>query len=218
MSAMTPDPTPATWITIESTPEGLATRSVALIALIVVSVVLGLAFRDGMSAYHRGFQRAAVRSIGREAPPDWIETTWLCAICRSVNVRSAVRCASCRSARGQAEAIRVVREAEPDVIPESIDGAGARVTLEHNGVAHQAPLETHWRILVNGRVFGSAAQREGAIALLRAVRGSDIVFFDPRGAGIMTFPVGDLIAALERSRSPLRVPCPEMLEPLAIRR
>lgn len=206
---MTPEPT--TWVTIETTTDGMAIRTVVLLLIVLASIVLGVAFRAGITAYFRGFGRAFTRALGREAPPEWLVTEWLCGACRTVNVRAASRCLCCKSSRAAHEMHTTAPELAPDVIPSVIDGTGRRVTLEHNRAAHRDPGGGHWRMRIDGRVIGSAALRDGALALLRVVHGTDTVLFDAHGAGVASFRLPELIAAFERPALPLSVPCPEGL-------
>jgi hypothetical protein len=206
---MTPEPT--TWVTIESTTDGMAIRAVVLLLIALTSVVLGIAFRDGITAYFRGFGRAFARALGREAPPEWLVTEWLCGACRSVNVRAASRCSRCKASRAENEVHATAPEMATDVIPTAIDGTARRVTLEHNGAAHRDPGGGHWRLRIDGRVTGSAALRDGALALLRVVHGTDTVLFDAHGSGVAAFRLGELISAFEGPALPLKVPCPEGL-------
>jgi hypothetical protein len=208
---MTPEPAPPTWVTIDTSPDGMAIRLVVLLLIAAVSIMLGLAFRDGVMAYLRGFRRAAIRALGKEPPPDWIVTDWLCGACLSINVRAATRCRSCRSGRVENEVKEPVGSAPADVIPGSIDGTGKRVALEHSRAAHRDPHQVHWRLRVDGRVMGSACLRDGALALLRAVHGADIVLFDQHDSGLVPYRLDDLISAFERPALPLNEPCPEAL-------
>jgi hypothetical protein len=186
---------------------------VALLVIAIASIVLGLAFRNGITAYFRGFGRAAARALGQETPPDWLVTEWICGACRSVNVRTASRCARCKSGRAGNEMVAAAATTGPDLIPKSIDGAGRRVTLEHNRAAHRGPGGGHWRLRIDGSVVGSAALRDGALGLLRVVHGTQIVHFDAHGTGAARYRIADLINAFEGPALPINVPCPEAHQP-----
>jgi len=48
-----------------------------------------------------------------------------------------------------------------------------------------------------------------ALALLRAVEGTEAVLFDPNGSGHSLYSLPGLIAAFEGPKLPLSAPCPE---------
>jgi hypothetical protein len=99
---------------------------------------------------------------------------------------------------------------EPDIIPASIPaGSSATVVLEHNPAAHLDGLNGHWRLRVNGVIVGSAARRDGVLAMLRAVEGADAALFDPNDSGYARYALPALIAAFEKPKLPLSAPCPE---------
>ena len=101
-------------------------------------------------------------------------------------------------------------DADPDIIPNEIQaGLGSAVTLEHNDAAHAQGMTAHWRLRVNSVVVGTAATRDGALQLLRAVRGADVVLFDPKGMGYAPYPLPALINAFEGAKLPYAGPCPE---------
>ena len=59
-------------------------------------------------------------------------------------------------------------------------------------------------------MVGSAASREGALALLRALDGVDVVSSTSAGTGTSRrIRLADVIARFEAPRFPLDVPCPE---------
>lgn len=87
------------------------------------------------------------------------------------------------------------------------------MTLEHDARAHTDGLSRHWRLRVDGVIVGSAARRDGALALLRAVDGADVVRYDLRGTGVAEYPLPALIAAFEGPKLPVAGPCPEAVRP-----
>jgi hypothetical protein len=102
------------------------------------------------------------------------------------------------------------RSGEADIVPAQIEAPdGSVIVLEHNAAAHADGLVGHWRLRVNGAILGTAARRDGALALLRAVQGTDAVLFDPNGAGYAPYSRSALIAAFEAPRLPISAPCPE---------
>lgn len=86
---------------------------------------------------------------------------------------------------------------------------GTVVTLVHHPGAHLDPSEAHWQLRVGGRMVGSAARRDGALALLRALDGAAVISLDVRGTGTSPYRIEDVIARFEGQRFPLDVPCPE---------
>jgi hypothetical protein len=101
-------------------------------------------------------------------------------------------------------------EVRPDWIPERIEvPPAAVVTLVHDPGAHLDPSEAHWQVCVGGRMVGSAARRDGALALLRTLDGAEVVHLDVRGTGAAQYRLEDVIARFEGQRFPLDVPCPE---------
>lgn len=208
---MTPVPSELveSWVPRSDTPDAMAGR--LLIALLVVGI--GAAFAAsltrGAADYRRGLAGALRRAI-RPEPPAWIRTEWICGSCRSVNNARAPRCARCRRERTVVELSFTPAPTLPDQIPAEIAvPRGSRLTLEHNPAAHADGLTGHWRLRVNGVVVGSAARRDGALALLRSVGGADTIMFDPRETGFSTYRLSDLVAAFERPRLPVDVACPE---------
>lgn len=83
------------------------------------------------------------------------------------------------------------------------------VRLLHDPAAHAEPSAAHWKVTVGRQMVGSAARRDGALALLRAIDGTDTITLDVRGTGAAEFRLTDLIARFEGRRFPLDVPCPE---------
>lgn len=148
--------------------------------------------------------------IGRPEPPPWIQDHWACSRCRSVNPRFAERCQRCRAPRTSAEIAMPPPVTVPDIIPIEILAAGALVRLEHDALAHDDGLVGHWRMRVNGVIVGSAARRDGALELLRALRGAEIVYYDPKGGGVGPYPIAALIDAFEAPALPVAGPCPEL--------
>ena len=158
----------------------------------------------------RRWGSVARRLIGRQPLPPWATGAWACGQCRSVNRAASVVCERCRSRRQQVQLAFGGIATEPDILPERIPaGPGAVVTLEHNEAAHRDGLNGHWRLRVSGVTVGSAARRDGALALLRAVTGAEAVLFDASGAGYAAYALPSLIAAFEQPRLPISVPCPE---------
>ena len=101
-------------------------------------------------------------------------------------------------------------EPRPDWIPDRITAdTGAIVALIHDPGAHVDPGEAHWRLTIGGRMAGSAASRDGALALLRALDGPRNVALDVRGTGPSTYRLSDVIDRFEGPKFPLNVPCPE---------
>jgi hypothetical protein len=101
-------------------------------------------------------------------------------------------------------------EPRPDWIPERIAvPVGDVVALVHDPAAHADPGEAHWRVTIGGRTVGSAARRDGALALLRALDGTGTVALDVRGTGAAAYRLADVIARFEGAHFPLDVPCPE---------
>jgi hypothetical protein len=182
--------------------------------VILLTLIMSLAFfaaRATLGAFSSGrWGVAARRLFGHRRPPPWDTGEWACGRCRSVNRAASVRCERCRAPRAATQITFAGLPTEPDVLPTSIPaGAGAMVTLEHNEAAHRDALNGHWRLRVNGVMVGSAARRDGALALLRAVEGADAVLFDPNGSGYARYALPALIAAFEQSRLPISEPCPE---------
>ncbi len=157
----------------------------------------------------RGAGPATRTLIGRPEPPPWVQDRWACGRCRSINPRYADRCQRCRAPRAGVEIPVPPPATEPDIIPAAIRAAGALVLLEHNAAAHDAGLAGHWRLHVNGVIAGSAARRDGALDLLKALEGAETVYYDPKGNGVGPYPVATLISAFEAPALPLAGPCPE---------
>lgn len=204
------DPEP--WITTDDAPEAMALRAAVFVGLMLASLVLALGFRDLLGRWRRGAGPLARRALGRPAPPPWEHREWLCGGCRSLNAASAARCRTCRTPRATGE-LRLERPAPgaEDQIPARIEAAPpSTVVLEHRAAAHGDGLVGHWRLRVNGVVSGTAAHHGGALALLRALDGPQVVVFDPDGGGHRPFPLAALIAAFEGPRPPIPGPCPEL--------
>ncbi len=81
--------------------------------------------------------------------------------------------------------------------------------MVHDPGAHVDAGAAHWRLMAGGQIVGSAARRDGALALLRALDGVDVVALDTHGTGPATYRLRDVIARFEAPRFPLDVPCPE---------
>jgi hypothetical protein len=206
-----PTESPSTWIPTDATVESATLRVVVFLLIMGLSFLLAVAATGALRAGATRAGPATRRALGRPAPPDpWASGEWACGRCRSVNRPSATTCEGCRAPRASVEIQAAPPVPAPDVIPAGIPaGAAATVTLEHNASAHEDALVGHWRLRVDGVVVGSAAHRDGALALLRAVHGADAVMFDPRGDGYAPYALPSLIAAFEAPRLPVRTPCPE---------
>jgi hypothetical protein len=101
-------------------------------------------------------------------------------------------------------------EPRPDWVPERIEvPIGEIVTLVHDPAAHADPGVAHWRLTVGGRTVGSAAGRDGAVAVLRALDGATTIALDVRRTGPGTYQLADVIERFEAPSFPLDVPCPE---------
>jgi hypothetical protein len=195
----------------DGTPEAIAGRALVFVVIMACAYLLAAAAWGGLGRAARNADRATRRLFGRpRSAPDWDRGSWACGRCRSVNRATTVACERCRAPRADVEIPVVPVATEPDVVPAEIAVPdGSAVTLEHNAAAHDDGLNGHWRLRVNGVILGSAARRDGALALLRAVRGSEVVMFDPKGAGYAAYGRAALIAAFEARSLPLRAPCPE---------
>lgn len=189
----------------------LMDESAARFVTLVVMYTGGMAIAAAFFMVVRGFLRSSRRQINRSRGaerPDWAPGIWLCAHCRSTNHPSARRCTSCHAPR--ADILRDPAEARPDWIPERIDASrGLIVTFAHDPAAHSDPGAAHWQLLVGGHMVGSAARRTGAIALLKALQGTETIAIDVRGTGAATYRLADAIARFEAPRFPIDVPCPE---------
>jgi hypothetical protein len=185
----------------------------ALEQMAVVGGILlaGIALGWAVFAVLGGASRATRRSISQARGadrPEWVPGIWQCASCLTTNREAATRCEKCR--RPREELVHEPVEARPDWIPDRIPAAsGAIVTLIHDPRAHLDPGEAHWRLTVGGRTVGSAANRAGALALLRALDGPRTVALDRRGTGPSTYRLSDVIERFEAPTFPLDVPCPE---------
>jgi len=182
---------------------GMLLVALSLFAGIVVAwavfALLGVTVRRG--------RRSITRARGADRP-DWAPGIWICTSCLSSNTPSATRCERCR--RPREELVERVEPVRPDSIPERIEvPPGAFVSLRHDPEAHTDPGAAHWRLLVGGQTVASAARRDGASAMLRALRGADRVDLDVNGTGARTYRLADVIARFEGARFPLEVPCPE---------
>ena len=199
-----------TWVDTSQTAGGIALRVFVLLAILAFSGLMALGVREALGRMRAGSGGAARRAMGRPAPPPWATGEWACGRCRSFNRQAQVRCTRCGAQRRQVEMTFAPPEPEADVIPEEIAaGPGALVVLEHDPAAHTRALAGHWTLRVNGVTAGSASTRDGALALLRALGGTERVMFDPKGLGLAPYPLGAVIAAFEGRKLPITSPCPE---------
>ena len=203
-----PDPSLDTWIPLGGDGGSVATRAIVFIMLMAIAGSAAVWF---MHALRDGRLGAMTRRLlGRPLPQPWATGEWACGQCHTANRASSQACARCRSPRAAVELAFADVPAEPDILPVSIPaGAGSTVVLEHNSAAHTDGLNGHWRLRVNGVIVGSAARRDGALAMLRAVEGADAVLFDPSGAGYAAYALRSVIAAFESPKLPINAPCPE---------
>lgn len=207
---MDPTASPETWIDASQTPEGMTLRAFAFLLILAISGIAALAARDLLGRARSDATRAARAAVAGPPAPEWASRGWACGRCRSVTSHGRDRCQRCGAPRREIELQFPPPEPVPDIIPaEIVAGPGSLVMLEHNAAAHGQALAGHWRLRVNGVVAGSAATRDGALALLRAVRGVDTVVFNPRGMGYAPYPLAALVAAFEGPRLPFADPCPE---------
>ena len=185
----------------------------ALEQMAVVGLILLAGITLGWAVFTvlRGASRAARREINQARGadrPDWAPGIWQCAVCLTTNVPAATRCEKCH--RPRQELAHPPVEPRPDWIPDRIPaGSGDIVTLVHDPGAHVDPSEAHWRLTIGGRTAGSAANRNGALALLQALDGPSVVALDVRGTGPSTYRLSDVIERFEAPAFPLDVPCPE---------
>ncbi len=188
---------------MDSAFEQMAVVGLALLA----GIALGWAVFAVVGSASGATRRSISRARGADRP-DWVPGIWQCASCLTTNREAATRCEKCRLPRQELAHDPV--EPRPDWIPDRIPAdSGAIVTLIHDPGAHGDPGEAHWRLTVGGRTAGSAATREGALALLRALDGPRTVALDRRGTGPSTFRLSDVIDRFEATPFPLDVPCPE---------
>lgn len=180
-------------------------------ATYVVMYVGGIVLAAGVVAVVVAAIRSARRSVNRARGaerPAWAPGIWHCASCLSTNDPVAERCGSCR--RPREVLAHVQAEAVEDVVPSRIPVPhGSIVTLHHDPRAHRDTGHPHWRITVGATTVGSAARRDGVLALLRALEGVDVVRLDVRGDGAATFRLQDVVRRFEGPRFPLAVPCPD---------
>ena len=174
---------------------------------LAVGMILAWVVASLLGRVARSVRRDISRARGADRPA-WAPGIWHCAACLTTNHPAATRCVTCREPRRELAHASV--EARPDWIPERIAAAGGEiVTLVHDAAAHTDPGEAHWRLTVGGRTVGSTARRDGALELLRALDGIEIVALDVRGTGPARYRRADVIARFEGPRFPLDVPCPE---------
>lgn len=185
--------------------------AVGQMAIVGGALLAGMILAWGMFRVLGGASRVARRDINRARGadrPEWAPGIWHCAACLSTNRPTATRCERCHEPRR--ELVHAPVAVGPDWIPDRIHvPAGAIVALLHDPAAHLDPTATHWRIKAGSQIVGSAARRDGALALLRALDGADVIALDVRGTGTAMFRLADVIARFEAPRFPLDVPCPE---------
>lgn len=185
--------------------------AVGQMAIVAGALLGGMLVAWVVVAALSGASRATRRRINRARGadrPEWASGIWQCATCLTTNRPSAERCERCR--RPRQELAHPPIEPRPDWVPDRIAvPADAIVTLMHDPGAHVDPGEAHWRVTVGGSTVGSAARREGAVALLRALDGAELIALDIRGTGASTYRLADVIARFEAPAFPLAVPCPE---------
>ncbi len=206
-----PTDAPSTWISTDPDPASTAARAVAFVLIMLLSFLLAVAVRGAVRGGSKSID-PATRQLFRRPPvaAPWASGEWACGRCRTVNRAARSVCERCRTSRAEAEMAFDGPAPVPDIIPAEIPaGVGGIVILEHNAAAHADGLNGHWRLRVNSTIVGSAARRDGALALLRAVTGAEAVLFDPEGDGYAPYGLLELIAAFEAPRLPIRTPCPE---------
>ena len=187
--------------------EGAIGQMAVVAGALLAGMLLAWAVVAALGGASRTVRRNVSHARGADRP-DWAPGIWQCAACLTTNRPSADRCEKCR--RPRQELSHPPPEPRPDWTPDRIPASrGAIVTLIHDPHAHMDPGEAHWRLTVGGRTVGSAARRDGALALLRALDGPDVVAIDVRGTGPSTYRLADVIAQFEAPRFPLDVPCPE---------
>jgi hypothetical protein len=177
--------------------------------ILLAGIVLGWAVFAVVGGASRATRRSISQARGADRP-EWVPGIWQCALCLTTNREAATRCEKCH--RPRQDLVHEPVEPRPDWIPDRIPAdSGAIVTLVHDPRAHVDPGEAHWRLTIGGRMVGSAASRDGALALLRALDGPRVVALDVRGAGPSTYRLADVIERFEAPKFPLDVPCPERL-------
>ena len=170
-------------------------------------LVLGWAVFSLIGASQRRARRAVTRARGADRP-EWAPGIWICAHCRSSNTPTAARCTTCR--RPREVLARPPVEVLSDLIPDHVVVAPrTAAALIHDPAAHTDPGAAHWSLRVGGQTVGVAADRGGALALLRAIEGTDTISLDVRGTGASAYRLADAIARFAAAGFPLDVPCPE---------
>jgi hypothetical protein len=206
-----PSPVALEWLPTDPDAASAATRAIAFLLIMTLAFLAAVGFRGMVGRVRRRSGGATRRLLGR--PPvhePWATGEWACGRCHTVNRASSAACERCRGPRAEVAMSFAAVVTEPDILPASIPaGAGATVTLEHNPAAHTQGLNGHWRLRVNSVIVGSAARRDGALALLRAVEGAEAVLYDPSGEGYAAYALPALVAAFEAPRLPLSTSCPE---------
>jgi hypothetical protein len=202
-------PLPDVGIPVGSGAFDMAGRLLAFLVFGGAGVLLAVGVRDLLRHWERSAGPGLGKLVGRPRTPEWVTTQWLCGGCRSFNHQSVDRCHRCGRARSNAQLHPPPSVPPEDIIPAAIDVTGRRVSLDHNRAAHLDGLHSHWQLRVDGQVVGSASLRTGAVALLRCVEGTDMIWFDPHGSGHGQYNLGRLVAAFSAGRLPISEPCPE---------
>jgi hypothetical protein len=198
----------STWLPIEGDDASTSIRFIAFVLLFGAGVFSAKVTWDSLRGVGPG--KVVRRLLGRPERVPWASGEWACGACHSVNRPTDVVCGRCRATREATQMQFAGIPTEPDIVPASIPAdAGSSVLLEHNAAAHLDGLNGHWRLRVNSVIVGSAARRDGAVALLRAIEGVDAVLFDANGAGYGRHSIASLIGAFEGPKLPLNTPCPE---------
>ena len=157
-------------------------QAAAVAGALLVGIILAWGLFTLLGGAKREARRTALNARGG-VRAEWAPGIWHCAACLSTNAPSGdpLR-TSCKTPRQVLEHDPV--EVRPEWIPGSVPVApGALVALTHDPAAHPDPSLAHWRLTVGGQVVGSAARRDGALTLLRALDGVDRISVDVRGTG-----------------------------------
>lgn len=188
---------------VDSPLAAMAVVGAALLGGMVIAWVLITVMGRVGGAARRGIDRA--RGADR---PEWAPGIWHCAACLTTNHPAATRCVKCHAQRQ--ELVHAAIEPRPDWIPDRIAVTrDAVVSIVHDPAAHLDPGAAHWRVTSGGQTVGSAARRDGALALLRALDGIDVIRLDVRGTGPSAYRLADVVARFEAGPFPIDAACPE---------